>query len=152
MSFPVLSVSKDFTDFIDEYCAYAQTQGDTAYNEENFKRYMPEAVTNTSVLAEISQPIDESAYTLDAVTLIQDSSETQGNEADYAVLMAEHDTVVSFNRAFAQRYKSKLRHFAHGGAVQKRISNPDGVLKYGITDYLTSLMGRSADNMGAGGG
>jgi hypothetical protein len=146
MALPLLDLSKKFTDFIQNYREFLARQGDTAYNVDNFRRYVPPDGGDVISPDKLAAATDTSDLTFDAVKLVQEASSTKGNEADYILLSAQHDIMVSFNRAYAQRYKSKLRHFAHGAAAQKKLSDPDGVLQYGIVDMLTAVRAKSSDS------
>jgi hypothetical protein len=146
MALPLLDLSKKFTDFITNYREFLAKQGDLNYNPENFKRYVPPEGGDVVSPDKLAAPTDTSDLTLDARKLVQEATADKGNEADYMLLSAQHDIMTSFNRAYAQRYKSKLRHFAHGAAAQKRLSDPDGVLQYGIVDMLTAVRSKSSDS------
>jgi hypothetical protein len=78
--------------------------------------------------------------------LIKDFTEKEGNSGDCALLMTQYDMIISASRAFAERHKSKLRHFAHDAAACDRFGDDYGVIRQGLILQLQEIKRRASSD------
>ena len=143
MAKSVAHITKNFKDFVTEWQKYEALQGKPEYDPEKFRWCRPSDESNK--IEQISTPdhiaqaypvteIDELARTLP-----EKADVDTVNAGDYASVLLQHDAITSFNRAFASRHRSKLRHFATGDAVAARMGHEFGTIHYSLTMPLLNI-------------
>jgi hypothetical protein len=60
-------------------------------------------------------------------------------------LAMQHDAIVSANRAFASRHRSKIRHFAHANGIFDRLGGEYGTFHYSYDMILANLKRLAAE-------
>jgi hypothetical protein len=143
MAESIAEITDNFKSFLDHLCEYCRDQGQTAYDPKRFRWFRPEKVTDTTNLQNISEPYSTEELDEIAVKLTDPKSE-KGNQGDHALVMTQHDLIISASRAFAERHKSKLRHFAHAAGVHDRIGDDYGVLRQGVMLTLQEIKKRAS--------
>ena len=139
MAKSIADITKNYTQFSQMMRQYMNRQAAQEYNAEQFQWFRPASVTDTTDLAQISSPFATDELDELATSLVRDGDVSQGSSGDYAMLMLQHDAIVSANRAFASRHRSKLRHFAHADGVFDRLGNEYGTVHYSCDMILTNL-------------
>jgi hypothetical protein len=143
MAKTVVEITGDFTSFTGQWAEYCKDQGAESYDPKSFQWFRPEGVSDTSNLQQISQPYSLSELDGFANQMLQYDNE-KGNSGDAALLMTQYDMIISGSRAFAERYRSKLRHFAHGAGLCDRLGNDYGPIKQGLISTLQEIKGRAS--------
>ena len=132
MAKSIADITKNFTDFTKHYRKYLELQGKHEYDPDQFSWFRPDDVKDTTDPDKISVPYETDELD-DMARQLADSADTETVSAgDYALVMLQHDSILSANRSFASRHKSKLRHFAHAAGIQERLGNEYGTFHYSL--------------------
>lgn len=139
MAKSVADITTNFKDFFKHYQKYLQLQGKTEYDPEQFVWFRPEEMKDTTDPDKNSAPYETDELE-EMARKLSDSADTETvNAGDYALVMLQHDAILSANRSFAARHKSKLRHFAHAAGIQERLGNEYGTFQYSYTQTLLNI-------------
>jgi len=139
MAKSIADITQNFTEFSRHYREYLQLQGKTEYEPDKFAWFRPEKVTDTSDLDQISAPYETKELDDMARTLVESANLETVNAGDYALVMLQHDAIVSACRSFAARHKSKIRHFAHADGIADRLGNEHGTFRYSYDMTLLNI-------------
>jgi hypothetical protein len=96
-------------------------------------------VDDTTDLEQISEPFKADELNEMARKLVNEADFSTANSGDYALVAMQHDAIVSANRAFASRHRSKLRHFAHANGIFDRLGGEYGTFHYSYDMILANL-------------
>ena len=139
MAKSIADITSNFTDFFKHYQDYLQLQGKTEYDPEQFAWFRPDGVEDTTDPDKISTPYETDELDEMARKLAESADTETVNAGDYALVMLQHDAILSANRSFAARHKSKLRHFAHAAGIQERLGNEHGTFHYSYAMTLLNI-------------
>jgi outer membrane receptor for ferric coprogen and ferric-rhodotorulic acid len=143
MAKSIAEITTGFTDFLKHFREYCEKQGRTEYDPDRFRWFRPQKVTDTTDLKNISEPYDTDELDKFGEELTKSDG---GNAGDYALVMTQHDLMIAASRAHAERYKSKLRHFAHAAGNFERIADDYGVLQQGVMLSLQEIKKRASSD------
>jgi hypothetical protein len=133
----VIEITKEYQDFSRQYREYlSRPEGQEAW-------FRPEGVTDTRDPDRISRPFATEELAEAARTLFRLADDTTANSGDYALLALQHDAVVSANKAFAERYKSRIRHYTHEAGIQNRVGGEYGRMHYAMDMSAVNLKTRA---------
>lgn len=132
MAKSIAEITRNFTDFSKHYRKYLELQGKTEYDPEQFAWFRPDGVDDTTDPDKISAAYDTGELDEMSRKLMESADMETVNAGDYALVMLQHDAIISANRSFAARHKSKLRHFAHAAGIQERLGNEYGTFHYSL--------------------
>jgi hypothetical protein len=138
-----LDISEDFRSFIEQWQNYCKDQGKIEYDPKSFQWFRPDDVEDTSDVRKLCKPYVMDNLNADARNFIEEARDTVGNSSDCALLTTQYDIITSASRAFAERHKSKLRHFAHAVATCNRMGQESGIIKKGLMTQLQEIMKRA---------
>jgi hypothetical protein len=144
MAKSIADITKDYTEFFRSLRDYLKLQGAQEYEPRQFQWFRPESVEDTTDLTQISSPFSTKELDEMAQTLVSEADLDTVNAGDYALIAMQHDAVVSANRAFASRHRSKLRHFAHANGIFDRLGGDYGTVHYAYVMFLTNLKRQAA--------
>lgn len=132
MAKSIADITGNFTDFSKHYRKYLELQGKEEYDPEQFAWFRPDEMKDTTDPAKISAPYETDELEKMARKLTDSANMETVNAGDYALVMLQHDAILSACRSFAARHKSKLRHFAHAAGIQQRLGNEYGTFHYSL--------------------
>ena len=139
MAKSIADITKDYTEFSRSIRDYLKLQGTQEYEPSQFQWFRPESVEDTTDLAQTSGPFSTKELEETAQTLVNEADLDTVNAGDYALVETQHDAIISANRAFASRHRSKLRHFAHANGIFDRLGGDYGTVHYAYDMFLTNL-------------
>lgn len=139
MAKSVADITKQYTRFSTTIRDYLKRQGIAEYEQDRYRWFRPEGVTDTTDPDQISAPFPTDELDEMARTFTQKADLHTVNAGDYALLVAQQDAILSCNRSHANRYKGKLRHFAHADGIQERIGHEYGTFHYSYDMALVNL-------------
>ena len=102
MAKSIIDITTDYEAFSRQYRTYLQRISDPDYSEERFAWYRPEKVTDTTDPKQTTNPFPTGELKKAAQSLMQNASLAACNAGDYALLMAQHDLLVSANLSVRQ--------------------------------------------------
>jgi len=144
MAKSVADITKDYTEFSRSIREYLQLQRTQEYDVNMFRWFRPKSVKDTTDLEQISSPFSMKELDEMAQTLVSEADLVTVNAGDYALIAMQHDAIVSANRTFASRHRSKRRHFAHANGILDRLGNEYGTVHYSCDMILTNLKRQAA--------
>ena len=147
MADSIAGITKNYTDLSQQIRRYLNLQALQSFDGNQFRWFRPESITDTTDISQISNPFPSDELDEMALILVKQGDVSQGNSGDLAMLMLQHDAIVSANRAFASRHRSKIRHFAHANGIFDRLGNEYGTFHYSYDAILTNLK-RQAKSQG----
>ena len=139
MAKSIAEITKNFSDFSRHYQDYLQQQGLEEYDPNRFRWFRPQQVTNTTDPDEISRPYPTDELAELAKRLMKEANLETVSSGDYALVMMQQDAIISANRSFAARHKSKLRHFAHADGINDRLGGQYGTFHYSYDMTLLNI-------------
>ncbi len=139
MAKSVADITQNFTKFSKHYIEYLRLQGKIEYDPEKFAWFRPEKVKDTTDTDRISAPYETEELDEMARKLTESANIETVNSGDYALVMMQHDAILSAARSFATRHKSKLRHFAHADGISDRLGNEFGTFHYSYDMTLVNI-------------
>jgi len=144
MAKSIADITKNFTDFSKHYQEYLRLQGKVDYDPEKFAWFRPDDVKDTTDTDQISAPYKTDELDEMARKLTESANVETVNAGDYALVLLQHDAILSACRSFATRYKSKLRHFAHADGISDRLGNEYGTFHYSYDMTLLNIKRQSS--------
>lgn len=139
MAKSIADITKDFTEYSKHYRKYLQLQGKAEYDPAKFAWFRPDNVDDTTDPGKISAPYETDELDEMGRKLADSADMETVNAGDYALVMLQHDAIVSANRSFAARHRSKLRHFAHADAISDRLGGEYGTFPYSYDQTLVNI-------------
>ena len=146
MAKSIIDITKNYTQLSAAIKGYLRRIGHPKYSESKFAWFRPEGVTDTSDLKQITAPFKYEELTEAAKLLVQQADMETVNNGDYAMVVMQQDLIISTNRSFASRYRSKLRHFASAAGVQERVGHEFGTIHYSYDEVITNTKRLAAGN------
>ena len=135
----LIDLTQNYTDFLRQYQAYLRRVSSEEYSERAFAWFRPKDFGEVTDLKKVSEAFPCEELQEAAQDFVKDATENAGSDGDYALLAAQHDLLVSANRSFASRHRSKLRHYAAAAGVQDRVGGEYGTLHYAYEVPLTNV-------------
>jgi hypothetical protein len=148
MAQSVADITQNFTEFSKHYQEYLRLQGKIEYDPNKFAWFRPEKVTDTTDRDQISAPYETDELDEMARKLMESANVETVNSGDYALVMFQHDAILSACRSFATRHKNKLRHFAHADGISDRLGNEFGTFHYSYDMTLLNIKRQAAMDKG----
>jgi len=139
MAKSIIDIKTDYTKLISQFCEYLKRSSREEYSETAFAWFRPKDFEDTTDIKKIVSAFPQEELQKAAEQFMKDASAEAGSDGDYALLAAQHDLLVSVNRSFASRHRSKLRHYAAAAAVQDRVGGEYGTLYYSYTQPLENI-------------
>jgi len=139
MAKSVVDITKNYSDFSKYYREYLLLQGKQEYDPAHYRWFRPPGVTETTDPDRISAPFATEELDAMAKTLVEMANIHTVSAGDYALVVAQQDAILSCNRSFANRHKSKLRHFAHANGIQERIGHQYGTFHFSYDMLMVNL-------------
>ena len=144
MAKSVADITKNYTTFSSQYRVYLKLQGQPDYLPEQYHWFRPKEVKDTTDPDVISAPFATDELDKMAETLVKMADIHTVNAGDYALIVAQQDAILSCNRSYANRYKSKLRHFAHANGILERAGHEFGTFHYSYDMLILNLKRQAA--------
>jgi hypothetical protein len=139
MAKSIADITKNYQDFSEAMRGYLRLQGSQKYDPEQFQWFRPEGVDDTTDLEQISAPFQADELNEMAKKLVNEADFGTAHSGDYALVAMQHDAIVSANRAFASRHRSKIRHFVHANGIFDRLGGDYGTFHYSYDMILANL-------------
>jgi len=139
MAKSVADITKNYSDFSKSYREYLLLQGTEKYDPAHYRWFRPPEVTDTTDLDQISSPFTMEELDTMAKTLVEKANIHTVNAGDYALVVAQQDAILSCNRSYANRHKSKLRHFAHANGIAERIGHQYGTFHFSYDMLMVNI-------------